>query len=122
MRKVGMGPSDDADRETSLARTLVTIADTLVSDFDVADLFDRLTTACVELLGATSAGLMLADRDGSLRLMSSSSVGMRELEQFELGHGEGPCLDCFVTRQAVAIDLRDSDAAQRWPAFAEEAR
>jgi GAF domain-containing protein len=117
-----MQAPDSSEREASLARTLVTIADTLVADFDVADLFDRLTTACVDLLGAATAGLMLADRDGTLQLMSSSSADMRNLEQFEIGHREGPCLDCYASRQAVAIDLEGAEAAARWPAFTAEAR
>jgi len=109
-------------RESSLARTLVMIADTLVTDFDIADLFDRLTTACVELLGAATAGLMLADRDGTLQLMSSSSADMRALEQFEIAHAQGPCLDCFASRRALAVDLSGEEAARRWPAFTSEAR
>ena len=117
-----MTTADGTGREITLARTLVTIADTLVTDFDVVDLFDRLTTACVELLGAATAGLMLADRDGILQLVSSSSARMRELEQFEIGHAQGPCLDCYATRQAVAIDLSTAEAAVRWPAFTAEAR
>lgn len=110
------------EREASLARTLVTIADTLVSDFDIADLFDRFTTACVELLGAATAGLMLADRDGTLQLMSSSNADMRALEQFEIQHGEGLCLDCYASRRAVAIAMDSADAAERWPKFTVEAR
>jgi GAF domain-containing protein len=117
-----MDVADEFRRETSLVRTLVGIADTLVTGFDVADVFDRLTTACVELLGAASAGLMLADRGGTLQLMSSSSVGMRDLEEFELAHRQGPCLDCFATHRAVAIDLISDDAAARWPSFTAEAR
>jgi len=117
-----MSARGGAEREASLARTLVTIADTLVTDFDVADLFDRLTTACVELLGAATAGLMLADRNGTLRLMSSSSAEMRALEQFQLRHGEGPCLDCFVSRQPVAVALDSAEASNRWPQFTAEAR
>ncbi len=109
-------------REASLARTLVAIADTLVTDFDIADLFDRLTAACVDLFGAASAGLMLVDRDGAPQLMSSSSADTRDLELFEIHHREGPGLDCYAARQALAVDLAGPDAAVRWPAFTAEAR
>jgi hypothetical protein len=47
--QVGMRAPAEAEREASLVRTLVMIADGLITDFDIADLFDRLTTACVEL-------------------------------------------------------------------------
>ncbi len=112
-----MGEDSAAGRESALAHTLVTIADTLVSEFDVADLFDRLTSACVDLLGAATAGLMLADHHGNLQLMASSSDAMRELELYEMRHNEGPCLECFANRQALAADLRADDAARRWPQF-----
>jgi GAF domain-containing protein len=111
-----------ASREAVLAHTLVTIADTLVSDFDVTDLFDRLTNACVDLLGAATAGLMLADYNGRLQLMASSSEAMRALELFEMSQGEGPCLDCFAGGEAIAVDLREDEAQRRWPQFTPEAR
>jgi hypothetical protein len=44
-----------------LARTFVSLTDTLVDDFDILDVLTVLTTQCVELLGASAAGLMLAD-------------------------------------------------------------
>lgn len=109
-------------REAMLTRTFVTIADTLVNDFDIADLFDRLTNACVEVLGAAAAGLMLADPRGTLQLMASSSAVMRTLELYEMSHGQGPCLDCFGTGQQVTVDLREPEATRRWPEFTPQAR
>lgn len=108
-------------REATLAGTLVTITDTLVSDFDVSDLFYRLTSACVDVLGAATAGLMLADHHGHLQLVASSSEAMRDLELFEMTHQEGPCLDSFGSREQIAVDLRDDAAARRWPRFTAEA-
>jgi GAF domain-containing protein len=117
-----MSEDSTPGREAALAHTLVTIADTLVSEFDIADLFDRLTSACVDLLGAATAGLMLADHHGNLQLMASSSDAMRALELYEMRHNEGPCLDCYARREPLAIDLRDDDAARRWPQFTPRAR
>lgn len=112
-----MTDNSTAGRESALAHTLVTIADTLVSEFDVADLFDRLTSACVDLLGAATAGLMLADHHGNLQLMASSSDAMRELELYEMHHNEGPCLDCYAKHEPLVVDLRDEEAGRRWPQF-----
>ena len=115
------GRFQGTEREAALAGTFVHIADTLVRDFDVTDLFDRLTGACVELLDAATAGLMLADREGTLQLMASSSAAMRRLETFEVTHREGPCLDSFRHHRQISVDLREAAAQQLWPRFTAEA-
>ncbi len=112
-----MNTDDIVARESLLADTFVGLADTLVRDFDVADLFDRLTAACVELLGAATAGLMLAYPPGRLQLVTSSSAAMRTLEEFEVSSGEGPCMDAYAHRRPVSIDLRVQAARDAWPQF-----
>lgn len=112
---------DDLARESLLADTFVRLADTLVRDFDVADLFDRLTSACVDLLGAATAGLMLAYPPGRLQLVTSSSDAMRTLEEFEVSSGEGPCMDAYAHRHPVSIDLRSDTARDTWPRFTAQA-
>jgi transcriptional regulator with GAF, ATPase, and Fis domain len=108
-------------RENRLAETFVALADTLVSGFDVASLFQDLAGASVELLDVTAAGLMLVDANGRLRVMASSSERARLLELMEIQNDEGPCLDCHRTGQPVlAPDL--AAEAPRWPRFSAEAR
>ena len=107
-------------RETMLARALVELADTLVADFDVAELLLVLTDRCVDVLDVAAAGLMLASPAGDLRVMASSSEEMRLLELFELQSQEGPCLDCYNTGEPVLnVDLGGEHP--RWPRFAERA-
>ncbi|MEO8697330.1 MAG: GAF and ANTAR domain-containing protein [Acidimicrobiales bacterium] len=80
-----------------------------------------LTERCVELLGATDGGLMLASASEELRPVASSSEQMRKLELLEVQSSEGPCLDAFRTATAVGAD--DIDAvAQRWPGFSAHVR
>ena len=106
-------------RETMLARALVELADTLVSDFDVTELLTVLTDRCVDVLDVSAAGIMLASPAGDLRVMASSSEEMRLLELFELQSQEGPCLDCYNTGEPVVnVDLGDDS---RWPQFAQRA-
>jgi GAF domain-containing protein len=116
-----MTEHSSSGREVALANTFVALADTLVHDFDVNDLFDRLVAACVDVLGATTAGLMLADQRGSLQLVASTSSAMREMELFEMRHGEGPCLDSFASGRPLTVRLSDAAAAERWPRFTPEA-
>jgi GAF domain-containing protein len=107
-------------REHQLAATFVSLADTLVNGFDVVGLFDDLAGACVELLDATAAGLMLADPSGRLRVMASSSERSRLLELLEIQNDEGPCLDCYRDGQPVIV--HDIVAHQdRWPNFVGDA-
>jgi GAF domain-containing protein len=107
-------------RETMLARALVELADSLVSDFDVTELLTVLTDRCVDVLDVAAAGIMLASPAGDLRVMASSSEEMRLLELFELQSQEGPCLDCYTTGEPVVnVDLGGGDP--RWPQFAQRA-
>ncbi|SDI17368.1 GAF domain-containing protein [Actinokineospora alba] len=106
-------------REQLLASTFVSLADTLVADFDVIDFLHTLATRSVELLDVDAAGIMLADPHGGLHVMASSAEEARLLELYELQNNEGPCLDCFRSGRPVA---RDDLLAMRasWPAFTEQ--
>jgi GAF domain-containing protein len=107
-------------RQTLIGETMVTLADNLVTDFDVIELLTMLTDRCVTILDVSAAGLMLAGPDGLLRVIASSSEQMRLLELFELQNDQGPCLESFQTGEAVTVvDL--STATSRWPTFAPEA-
>ena len=103
-----------------LADFFVEVADTLVDEFDLIDFLHSLADHAVAVSGASSAGLLLADHHGVLHYMAASSEGARHLELFQLQHSEGPCLDCYRTREPVIItDL--SEAEDRWPEFAPRA-
>lgn len=102
--------------DSRLAETFVALADTLVADFDVFDLFDRLVAASVALLGASAAGLLLDDQRGNLALVSSSDDESRLLELFQLEADEGPCLECV--RRAELVVCADLEGERgRWPRF-----
>ena len=103
-----------------LSDTFIELADTMVADFDVIDFLHLLTDRSVALLGASAAGVLLADPRGELRLAAASSEQAGLLELFQLQNDQGPCLECFRTCQPVtASDL--TGPAQRWPRFAQAA-
>jgi GAF domain-containing protein len=103
-----------------LSDTFVDLADTMVADFDVLDFLHMLTDRTVRLLGASAAGVVLADPRGELRVAAASSEEAGLLELFQLQNDQGPCLECFrAGRPVTATDL--SGPAQRWPRFAQAA-
>ncbi|MFG2366395.1 ANTAR domain-containing protein [Streptomyces mirabilis] len=99
-----------------LAKTFVELADNLVADFDLIDFLRLLTDRCVGMLDASAAGVLLADRDGKLRVMAASDEQVRLLELFQLQNDEGPCLDCFRTGTPVIVPDLTREFA-RWPRF-----
>ncbi len=103
-------------REQLLSRAFVGLADTMVDDYDIIDLLDRLVTYSVELLAAEAAGIMLADSQRNLRVVACSHEDVELMELLQLQADEGPCVECFRTRALVRVpDL--ADAAGRWPEF-----
>lgn len=108
------------ERETALLDTLVNLADSLVGDFDVIELTERLTASCVRLLAVDAAGLVLANPRGGLQVMTSTTESTHQLETQQIQLEEGPCIDAY--RRAAQITTSDlADATARWPRFAPEA-
>ena len=103
-------------RETRVLGAVVSLVDSLLDDFDVVDLLTELTERCAQLLDVETAGFLLADPLGQLRLLAATSERTRELELFQLQAEEGPCVDCYTSGQPISIaDLQST--AQRWPRF-----
>jgi GAF domain-containing protein len=102
-------------REQELVRAFVRLADTLVADFDVFELFHALCADCVELIGAHAAGLLLSDRRGTLRVVSASTEAAHLVELVQLQVDQGPCLDSFRTSGQVICE--ELAREPRWPQF-----
>jgi transcriptional regulator with GAF, ATPase, and Fis domain len=102
-----------------LIDTLIDFADTLVSDFDVSDLFYRLVDAAVELADADEAGLLLKNQHGNLQIAASTGGSAHLVELLQLQAEEGPCLDAFRSGERVSTGPLDAEEARdRWPRFA----
>lgn len=98
-----------------LAHAFVSMADSLVADFDLVDFLADLTTHAAGVSGADAVGVVLADSRGTLRFMASSNESGRLLELLQLQASEGPCLDCYETRRPVVNT--DLSEAHPWPMF-----
>ena len=109
-------------RETWLATTMVELADTLVEDFDLVDLYTTLVERSAELVGDAEVGIVLDDQRGNLRPVASTSERMHLVELFEVQRQDGPCRDALLTGDQVANCLLDDRAVERWPSFTPRAR
>ena len=114
-----MSPTDGGLPQQQLIAAFVGLADTLVDDYDVIDLLDRLVSHCVELLAADAAGILLTDARGQLRVVASTNEDVQLIELMQLQAEQGPCVDCFRTSTPVQVPDLDA-AADRWPRFVAE--
>ena len=104
-------------REQLVSRAFIGLADTLVDDYDMIELLDRLVGYSAELLAADAAGIVLGDAHRNLRVVASSSDDAELMELLQLQNDQGPCMDCYRTATPVSVpDL--NEATDRWPRFA----
>ena len=116
-----MTTTESVEYQSRIERMFVLLADTLTEDFDLTDLLDHLAQAGVDLVGATAAGVLLADSDATLRVVAASDESSPLLEVFNLEGESGPALEAYQTGQAVyvpdLVSVRD-----RWPEFTAQAQ
>lgn len=93
----------------------VKLTDTLVADYDVLDLLHTLVEESVGLLDVAAAGLVLADPNGELQVLASTSEESQLVEVLQLRAGEGPCVECYATGLVVEVD--DVRSLAGWPEF-----
>ena len=75
----------------------------------------RIVSATHELFAVDGAGLMLIDPDQLLRNVADSDERVDHLEELQIEHGEGPCVDAFEDKEL--IHAADLTAEARWPKF-----
>lgn len=108
-----------ASRERRLGEVFVILADTLVEDFDVLDVWWNLSAACVELLDVDAAGLLISDNDGRLQAVALSDEDAEPAELFRLQAEHGPGRACFTHGEPVTCT--DLAADMQWPQFSPRA-
>ncbi|MHA6802976.1 GAF and ANTAR domain-containing protein [Salinifilum ghardaiensis] len=105
------------EREQHVAEAFVTLADTLVDEFDVLDFLNALAEQATELLNISAAGVVLSDQRGGLATTAASSPQARVLELVAVQTDDGPCRDCLHTGTIVTSSELATET-DRWPRFA----
>ncbi|MBF6172345.1 GAF and ANTAR domain-containing protein [Nocardia blacklockiae] len=108
------------EREGPLVKAFVELADTLVADYDVIELAQRLVDDCVRLLAVDAAGILLAAPGGGLQVLASTTEQARLLELFQVQSEAGPCLLAYRSGGGVLVEDLTVEP-ERWPAFARRA-
>src|SRR5215217_7436220 len=73
----------------------------------------RIVDATHQLFAVDGAGLMLLDPDQLLRNVAVSDRRVDDLEELQIEHGEGPCVEAFEVK--TLVDTEDLAAEARWP-------
>jgi hypothetical protein len=108
------------DRFEDLAQVFLSLADTLVEDYDTVELAQQLVDSAMSLLPIAAAGIVLGDAKGDLHVFAASSQQSRLLEKLQLHADAGPCVQAYRTREPMLVDDLHAEA-DRWPAFVQRA-
>jgi transcriptional regulator with GAF, ATPase, and Fis domain len=85
----------------------------------VEDAIKEIVETTHSMFAVDGAGLMLSDRAQHLRTVAASDDRFAHLEDLQVRHQEGPCIEAFDTKELVgAVDLANEE---RWPLFSQAA-
>jgi diguanylate cyclase (GGDEF)-like protein len=105
--------------EKELSAVLSEFARTLVSDFPIQAILERLVERIAEVLPITAAGVTLISEGVAPRYIAATDDSALHFEHLQSEIGEGPCILAYESGEAVAVpDLR-SDT--RFPDYTETA-
>jgi diguanylate cyclase (GGDEF)-like protein len=106
--------------EQQLSEVLSEFARTMVTDFPIQAILDRLVERIVAAMPISAAGVTLIAAEGEApRYVAASNASALRFEKVQTDLSEGPCIEAYRTNEAVAVpDLR---LDKRFAAFAPQA-
>lgn len=100
-------------------QALVELGKLRFGEMGVEDAIREIVHTTHAMFDVDGAGLMLADAEQHLRSVAASDDRFTHLEELQIHHQEGPCIDAFDIKELVsAEDLADD---RRWPKFSDAA-
>ncbi|MDY7544330.1 GAF and ANTAR domain-containing protein [Cryobacterium sp. 5B3] len=87
----------------------------------MVDLLQTLVERCADLFDIAAAGILLADADGELEVIASTSEASRLVEVMQLSARAGPCVESFTTGSVVSLPNVE-DSPPEWQRFRDSAR
>ena len=100
-------------------QALVDLGKFRFGEMRVEDAIREIVHTTHAMFDVDGAGLMLVNAEQHLRSIAASDDRFAHLEELQIRHQEGPCIDAFEIKELVgAEDLADD---RRWPKFSEAA-
>jgi GAF domain-containing protein len=100
-------------------QALVELGRLRFGEMRVEDAIREVVHTTHSMFDVDGAGLMLADGDQHLRSVAASDNRFTYLEDLQIRHQEGPCIEAYDTKQLVGVEDLTKD--QRWPLFSSAA-
>jgi GAF domain-containing protein len=88
-------------------------------EMNVEDGIREIVHTTHSMFAVDGAGLMLCNADQQLRSVASSDQRFEHLEELQIRHGEGPCIEAYDDKKLVGVEDLTSDS--RWPDFSQAA-
>ncbi|HEY1915472.1 MAG TPA: GAF and ANTAR domain-containing protein [Streptosporangiaceae bacterium] len=88
-------------------------------EMNVEDAISEIVRTTHEMFDVDGAGLMVTDADRHLRTLAASDERLSHLEELQVRHQEGPCVDAFDNKELVGVE--DLERDHRWPLFRDAA-
>lgn len=85
----------------------------------VEDAITEVVHTTHTMFGVDGAGLMLVNDEQHLRKVAASDDRFGHLEELQIQHQEGPCIDAFDTKELISAE--DLVSEHRWPKFSKAA-
>lgn len=103
-----------ADKD-KLSDVLSEFARTMITDFPIQRILDRLVDRIVDVLPVTSAGVTLISEGSTPHYIAASDESARRFERLQTEIDQGPCLVAYRLGEPVSVpDLRTDE---RFPSF-----
>jgi GAF domain-containing protein len=100
-------------------QALVQLSRLRFGEMNIEEALREIVQTTHTMFSVDGAGLMLVDADQHLRNVASSDERFAHLEDLQIRHQEGPCVDAFDAKELVGVEDLESDG--RWPAFRDAA-
>ncbi len=100
-------------------QALVQLSRLRFGEMNIEEALREIVQTTHAIFSVDGAGLMLVDADHHLRNVAASDERFAHLEDLQIQHQEGPCVDAFDGKELVGVEDLESDG--RWPAFRDAA-